>query len=323
MLTLYPPIAPHNSFRLPVGGTHELLVEEFGNPEGLPALFLHGGPGAGCEPYHPRFFDPERYRIVLFDQRGAGRSTPHAELEDNTTPALIDDIEKIRKHLGIDRWVVFGGSWGSTLGLAYTQTHPERVLGLILRGIFLCRKHDIRWFYQEGASRIFPDYWRDFLNHIPAEERGDLQQAYYRRLTSSDEAERLAAAKEWSVWEGRTLSLKTDPDIVSHFAGAHTALGIARIECHYFVNDCFMAPNQLLDNAARLHGIPGAIVHGRYDVICPVDQAYALHDAWPEADFTVVPDAGHAASEPGIVDALIRATQKLARVFCENSEFRA
>src|SRR5215213_1762400 len=312
MLTLYPNIKPYRQFRLSVEAPHDLYVEECGRPDGLPVVFLHGGPGAGCEPYHRRFFDPQRYRAVLLDQRGSGRSRPHAELECNSTPNLVADIERLREHLGIKRWVVFGGSWGSTLGLAYAQAHPERVSGLILRGIFLCRKRDIDWFYSGGASRLFPDYWQDFLEPIPAADRADLMQAYYRRLTGADEVQRMAAAKAWSTWEGRTATLRANSNIVEHFADSRVALSLARIESHYFVNNCFMASDQLLRNADQLRDMPGAIVHGRYDVICPVEQAWELHLAWPQATLTIVPDAGHSATESGIVDALIRATNDMA-----------
>jgi proline iminopeptidase len=278
-------------------------------------LFLHGGPGAGCDPMHRCFFDPERYRIVLFDQRGSGRSTPHAELRANTTWDSVADIETIRRHLNIERWVVFGGSWGSTLALAYGEAHPERVLGLILRGIFLCRPEDIRWFYQQGANRLFPDVWEAYLNPIPEAERHDLIRAYYRRLTGEDEVEQLRMAKAWSAWEGATLSLESDPETVKHFTEAHRALSLARIECHYFVNDSFLEPNQLLRDAYRLHGIPGVIIHGRYDVICPLDGAWALHQAWPDSNLQIIPAAGHAASEPGIVHALVAATRAMAQRF--------
>ncbi|MGB4945736.1 MAG: prolyl aminopeptidase [Candidatus Competibacter denitrificans] len=315
MRVLFPDIKPYSTFRFTVDELHDLYVEECGNPKGLPVLFLHGGPGAGCEPMHRRFFDPERYRIVLFDQRGAGQSTPHAELIDNTLWHLIADIEKLRERLGIDRWVVFGGSWGSTLALAYAETHPDRVLGLILRGIFLCRDEDIHWFYQSGANRLFPDLWEHFLAPIPAVERNDLLHAYHRRLTSTNALEQLRAAKAWSVWEGSTLTLESNPSIVNHFGEARMALSLARIECHYFVNQCFMEPNQLLRDAGRLSGIPGIIVHGRYDVVCPLDNAWALHHAWPDSEIRIVTPAGHAASEPGIVDALITATQHFADRF--------
>ena len=292
---------------------HNLYVEECGNHEGIPVLFLHGGPGAGCEPYHRQFFDPKLYRIVLFDQRGCGRSRPHGALESNTTAALIEDIERIRDELEIERWVIFGGSWGSTLGLAYAETHPKCVLGLILRGIFLCRRRDIHWFYQDGANRLFPDYWQDFIGPIPAEERTQLINAYYQRLTGADEVNRMAAAKAWSVWEGRTATLQPNAKVLDQFSNPHVALALARIECHYFKNDAFLEKNQLLWDADRLRGIPGVIVHGRYDAICPLEQAYALHAVWPEGRLEIVQDAGHAASEPGIVDALIKATREMAQ----------
>jgi proline iminopeptidase len=314
-LTLYPFLKPYRQFRLTVDAPHALHIEESGNPAGLPVVFLHGGPGAGTEPYHRRFFDPAIYRIVLFDQRGCGHSTPHASLENNTTQALIEDMERIRRELDIDRWVVFGGSWGSTLGLAYAESYPSRVLGLILRGVFLCRERDIQWFYQDGASRIFPDHWKDFVALIPDAYRDDILAAYHRMLTSSDEVGRMAAAKAWSIWEGRTATLKANPDVVKHFANPHIALSLARIECHYFVNQSFLEPDQLLRNAQRLRGIPGVIVHGRYDVICPLEQAYALREVWPEAKLDIVPGAGHAAGEPGIVDALIKATREIAALY--------
>lgn len=308
---LYPPLAPRRVHHL-AAGAHRLYVEEAGRSSGLPVVFLHGGPGAGLEPCHRRFFDPERYRIVLFDQRGCGRSLPHGALEANTTQDLIGDIERIRDYLEIDRWVVFGGSWGSTLGLAYAQSFPDRVLGLILRGIFLCRRRDIHWFYQEGASRTLPDYWQDFLAPIPAGERADLLRAYHRYLTGPDEVRRMAAAKAWSVWEGRAATLLPNPEVVDHFADPMRALALARIESHYFVHDAFLGPDQLVAQAPRLRSIPGVIVHGRYDMVCPLDQAYALHRVWPQARLEVIPQAGHSATEPGIVDALVRATGEMA-----------
>jgi len=311
-LTLYPDIKPYASHSFEVDKPHVLHIEECGNPKGLPIVFVHGGPGAGCEPFHRRFFDPNLYRIVLFDQRGCGRSTPHAELQANTTQALVADMELIRQRLNIDKWVIFGGSWGSTLGLIYAQTHADRVLGLVLRGIFLCRDEDITWFYQDGAGRIFPEYWQQYLAPIPMEERGDMVRAYYKRLTGQDEISRMAAAKAWSIWEGRTATLEPRQSVVEHFAHPHTALSLARIECHYFINQSFLAPNQIIRDAYKLATIPGVIVHGRYDVVCPVDQAWALHQAWPQADLKIIGDAGHSATEPGIVDALVRATQKMA-----------
>jgi proline iminopeptidase len=312
MPDLYPDIAPFHTFRLATDSTHELYAEECGRPDGIPAIFLHGGPGAGCEPYHRRFFDPTRYRIILFDQRGCGRSTPHAELECNDTWALVADMERIREYLTIDRWLIFGGSWGSTLALAYTQSHPERVSALVLRGIFLCREEEIRWFYQAGADGIFPDYWAHYLNIIPAAERDDMVAAYYRRLIGTDEIARLAAAKAWSLWEGRTASLLPNEAIIGHFGQVHTALSLARIECHYFMQRAFLEPNQLLRDAHRMANIPGIIVHGRYDMICPLKNAWELHQAWPSSELIIVPDAGHAASEPGIRSALVAATDRFA-----------
>lgn len=315
LMPLYPhnpPLCQHN---LAVGDGHTLHVEEHGTPQGLPAVFLHGGPGAGCSPFQPRFFDPERYRVVTFDQRGCGASTPHAELHANTTAHLLGDIEHIRSSLGIERWLVFGGSWGSALGLAYAQRHPERVLGLVLRGVFLCRRQDIAWFYQRGAGRVFPEHWREFVAPIPLEERDNMVAAYHTRLTGGDELARMAAAKAWSIWEGRTATLRPNPNVVNHFADPYVALSLARIECHYFMHDCFLEPDQLLRDVPRLAGIPGVIVQGRYDMVCPMDQAYALHGAWPSAEYVVVPDAGHSALEPGIIDALVRATDNMAAKF--------
>jgi proline iminopeptidase len=308
MHRLYPPIKANRSFWLTVDPPHEIHVEEAGNPRGLPVLFVHGGPGAGCEDKHRSYFDPNLYRIVLFDQRGAGKSRPHAALEHNTTQALVADMERIRIELGIDRWLLFGGSWGSTLALVYAETHPQRVLGLILRGIFLCRPQEIHWFYQEGASRIFPDYWRDFLEPIPEAEWHDLLHAHYRRLTGGDEVARMRSAEAWSIWEGRTATLTPKQEVVDFFSDPHVALSLARIEAHYFVNHIFLKPNQILHDARRLHTIPGIIVHGRYDIVCPFENAWDLHQAWPEARLEIVPDAGHSASEPGIVNALIQAT---------------
>lgn len=313
MLTLYPDIEPYARHRLAVEPPHELYLEESGNPDGIPVIVIHGGPGGGCEDWYRRFFDAERFRIILLDQRGAGRSTPLAELEGNTTQALVQDLERVREFLGIDRWMLFGGSWGSTLSLAYAQAHPEQVLGLVLRGIFLCRPDDIQWFYQHGAGRVFPDYWRDYVAPIPEDERADMVSAYYRRLTSDNELEQIQAAKAWSVWEGRCATLHPNPRVVEHFAHPHTAIALARIECHYFMNNAFLAPGQLLANAHRLADIPGVIVHGRYDMVCPLDNAFALSEAWPQAELRVIRDAGHSASEPPIVDALIRAVETVSR----------
>lgn len=311
MRTLYPPIEPHEDGKLAVSALHTLHYELCGNPRGTPVIFLHGGPGGGTTPEHRRFFDPAAYRIVLFDQRGAGRSTPHAELRENTTWDLVADMERLRTHLGIDRWVVFGGSWGSTLALAYAETHPDRVRALVLRGIFLCRAWEIQWFYQEGASAIFPDRWEEYLAPIPEAERGDLLRAYHRRLTGDDEAVRLAAARAWSAWEGSTLRLHPDPKLIAEFDEPYRALALARIECHYFVNRIFLeADDWLLAHVGAIRRIPGVIVQGRYDVVCPTTSAWDLHRAWPEAELHIVPDAGHHAMEPGIVDALVGATDR-------------
>ena len=312
MLTLFPDIKPNAQHRIAVDPPHELYVEESGNPDGSPVLVVHGGPGGGCEDYHRRFFDAERYRIILMDQRGAGRSSPLAEFAGNTTQKLVDDMETVRTFLGVDRWILFGGSWGSTLSLVYAQSHPDRVLGLVLRGIFLCRPRDIHWFYQEGASRVFPDYWRDFLAPIPEDERGDLVTAYYRRLTSSNELEQIQAAKAWSIWEGRCATLHPNPRVVEHFGHPHVAIALARIECHYFMNNAFLDDNQIVRDAALLKDIPGIIVHGRYDMVCPLDNALALSQAWPEADLRIIRDAGHSASEPAIIDALMRGVDEVA-----------
>ncbi len=308
----YPEIKPYVTHQLRVDSVHTLYIEESGEPEGIPILFLHGGPGAGCQPYHRRFFDPNRYRIILFDQRGCGRSMPHAELEANNTGLLISDIESIRELLGVSEWMVFGGSWGSTLALAYAEAHPSRVLGLILRGVFLCREREIEWFYQEGASRVYPDYWQDYLSIVPVSERDDMLRAYHRRLTGKDELARMAAAKAWSLWEARTASLLPTKDIINHFSDPHVALSLARIESHYFVNNAFLKPNQLLDNAHRISDIPGIIVQGRYDLICPMESAWELHQAWPKGELKIIADAGHAADEPGIDKALVQATDFFA-----------
>jgi proline iminopeptidase len=310
---LYPPIEPYATHRVAVDAVHDLYLEESGNPRGLPAIFLHGGPGAGCEPRHRCFFDPERYRILLFDQRGSGRSTPHAGLEANTTWHLVADMEHIRRELGIDRWLVFGGSWGSTLALAYAQSHPERVSALIVRGVFLCRDEEIRWFYQEGAGWAFPDWWEDFLSPIPEDEWDDLLQAYHRRLTGDDEVRRMAAAKAWSLWEGRTATLLPNPDVQGYFTDPHVALALARIECHYFAHHAFLEPSQLLRDAHLMAEIPGVIVQGRYDLICPLRSAWELHRAWPRAELNIIRDAGHSAFEPGIRKALVAATDRFAQ----------
>jgi proline iminopeptidase len=309
MKTLYPSIEPYDSGMLAVSPIHTIYYEQCGNPDGKPVVFLHGGPGGGLDPLYPRFFDPDAYRIVLFDQRGAGKSTPHASLEDNTTWALVGDIEKIREHFGIERWQVFGGSWGSTLALAYSQTHPDRVTELVLRGIFLCRQKEIHWFYQEGANAIFPDVWEEYVRIIPEEERGDFLSAYHRRLISDDEAVRLEAARAWSIWEGSTSKLFPDANLIENCGDPTFALAFARIECHYFMNNAFFdSDNYLIENVGKIRHIPAVIVQGRYDVVCPAMSAWELHRAWPEAKLHITPDAGHSATESGNISTLVEAT---------------
>ncbi|MEM9567368.1 MAG: prolyl aminopeptidase [Cyanobacteria bacterium P01_E01_bin.34] len=315
MRTLYPSIQPYSSGQLAVSDLHTIFYEESGNPAGKPVVFLHGGPGGGSQPKYRQYFDPQLWRIVLFDQRGCGRSTPHAELEDNTTWTLVNDIEQLRQHLDIETWTVFGGSWGSTLALTYAQAHPDRCAGLILRGIFMLRQQEIRWFYQEGASNIYPDAWEDYLKPIPEAERHDLLSAYYKRLTDSDLQVRQEAARAWAIWEGRTSKLLPDPNAASQFGRDGFADAFARIECHYFVNKGFFEREDLLfQNINRIRHIPCFIVQGRYDVVCPMTTAWQLHKAWPDAEFVVIPDAGHSVSEPGIVDALVDATDRFARL---------
>jgi proline iminopeptidase len=311
MKTLYDPIEPFKQGMLKVSPLHNLYYEQCGNPNGLPVVFLHGGPGGGLVANYRRYFDPEAYHIVLFDQRGSGQSIPHASLEENTTWRLVADIERLREHLGIEKWMVFGGSWGSTLALAYAQTHPEHVSTMVLRGIFLCRPREIDWFYQYGASAIFPDVWEEFLRVIPEQERGNMLEAYYRRLTSEDEAVRLEAARSWSIWEGSTSKLIPDQGLIDTFSDPHKALSLARIEAHYFRNNSFFeTDNYLIENVGRIRHIPCVIVQGRYDVVCPAENAWELHRAWPEAELIIVPDAGHSITEPGIIGALVEATDR-------------
>lgn len=313
MRDLYPEIEPYDSGMLAVDARHTLYYEQCGNPAGKPVVILHGGPGAGCNARMRRFHDPAKYRIVLFDQRGSGRSTPHADLVDNTTWHLVSDIEALRETLGIARWQVFGGSWGSTLALAYAQKHPERVTELVLRGIFMLRRWELEWFYQQGASRLFPEAWAHYLAPIPPEERGDLIAAYHRRLTSDDPATRLAAARAWSIWEGGTSYLNIDPGYAASHGDAAFALAFARIENHYFVNHGFFdADDQLLRDTHRIADIPGVIVHGRYDVVCPVQNAWDLHQAWPRADLVVTPASGHSGFEAENVAALVEACDRFA-----------
>ncbi|MDH3624450.1 MAG: prolyl aminopeptidase [Myxococcales bacterium] len=311
---LFPEIEPYDSGFLGVDDIHSVYYEQCGNPEGKPAVFLHGGPGGGCNAVHRRFWDPSAYRIVLFDQRGCGRSTPHAELRNNTTWHLIEDMERLREHLGIERWQLFGGSWGSTLSLAYAQQHPSRVTELVLRGIFLLRRREILWYYQEGASRIFPEAWQEYLAPIPRDEREDMLGAYYKRLTSSQQDVRMAAARAWSTWEGSTSRLIPDADLIKRTGEDQFAEAFARIECHYFINGGFFENDgALLENIARIQHLPAIIVQGRYDVVCPAESALELHRAWPGSQLVVVPDAGHSALEPGITAQLVAATESFAR----------
>ena len=311
--SLYPEIEPYRSGWLKVSGGHDIYFEECGAPGGKPVLMVHGGPGGGCNPSMRRYHNPARYRIVLFDQRGCGRSTPYASLDNNTTWDLVADMERLREHLGIETWQLCGGSWGSTLSLAYAQTHPERVTELVLRGIFLLRKAELDWFYQEGCSWIFPDAFESYLAPIPPAERANMVEAYYRRLTSSDLETQLEAARAWSVWEGTTLSLFHDRERIQKFANDNYALAFARIECHYFINrGFFRGDNQLIEDAGRIAHIPGTIVHGRYDVVTPLKNAWDLTKAWPRAELFVVPDAGHSMTEPGIVHEIVSATDRYA-----------
>lgn len=306
---LYPEIEPYRSGMLEVDSVHRMYWEECGNPRGQPVVFLHGGPGAGSAPAHRRFFDPAHYRIVVFDQRGAGRSRPLGELERNTTPLLIADMERLRRHLHIERWLVFGGSWGSTLAIAYAIEHAERCSGLVLRGIFLCRQSEIDWFLY-GVRNLFPEAWTAFAQAIPAAERSDLLTAYYKRLTDPDPAVHLPAAKAWSVYEGSCSTLLASPETVAYFASDIVALGLARIEAHYFTNSIFLPHNALLDNIRRIRKVPAVMVQGRYDAVCPIVTADDLHRAWPEAEYVVVPDAGHSAWESGICAELVKATER-------------
>ncbi len=311
--SLYPPLDPHESGLLKVSDIHEIYYEVSGSPDGKPVVVCHGGPGGGATPSMRRYFDASRYKIILFDQRGCGRSRPNACLEENTTWRLVEDMEALRRKLGIEKWQVFGGSWGSTLALTYAQQHPDRVTELVLRGIFMLRKEEIDWFYQEGANWVLPEAWEDFIAPIPEAERGDLLTAYHRRLTGDDEEERLRCARAWSIWEGGAVSLYPSPERVSSFGGEAFAIAFARIESHYFINKGFFDhESQILRDMDKIRHIPGVIVQGRYDIVTPMKSAWDLHRAWPEATLDIVLDAGHAASEPGIIDALVRATDGFA-----------
>ena len=313
MRTLYPEITPYQTGMLQVDDRHTLYWEQCGNPNGKPVVLLHGGPGAGCNDKMRRFHDPSKYRIILFDQRGAGRSKPHADLINNTTWDLVADIEKLREHLGVEQWQVFGGSWGSTLALAYAESHPRRVTELVLRGIFMLRRWELEWFYQEGASRLFPDAWQHYISAIPEVERHDLISAFHRRLTSEDAQTRLAAAQAWAIWEGGTSYLEIPENYTQTHGDAEFALAFARIENHYFVNGGFFeVEGQLLRDAHKIADIPGVIVHGRYDVVCPIQSSFDLHKVWPKAELIVSPHSGHSALEAENIDALVRATDRFA-----------
>jgi len=312
MFQLYPEIKPYARHTVKVGDLHELYVDESGDAEGIPVLFVHGGPGSGCEFDSRCFFDPEKYRIILFDQRGSGRSTPHAETAQNTLTDLISDMETIRKSLNISDWVLFGGGWGSTLSLAYAQAHPDTVLGMVLRGTFLARKSDINWMYQEGASRVFPDYWEEFKRIVPQAEQKNLLASYSQRLNGEDELAKMSAAKAWSMWEAHCASMHPNQRLMKHYANPHRSLARARVGSHYFVRNCFMEENQLLDNMAVIRHIPGILVHGRFDMVSRLENAYSLNRAWPGSQLFVIREAGHSATEPAIIDGLIRATRDLA-----------
>lgn len=311
MKELYPEIEPYHKEMLSVSELHTLYVEQSGNPEGRAVIFLHGGPGGGSQADYRRYFDPKKWRIILFDQRGCGKSTPFAELKENTTWDLVSDIEKIRQHLKIDKWSVFGGSWGSTLALSYATSHPNKVQALFLRGIFMLRQKELKWFYQEGASKIYPDAWEHYIAPIPQDERHDYITAFYKRLTSTNEEEKVKAAKAWSVWEASTSKLIPSNELMSDFSEDQFAQAFARIECHYFINKGFFeTEDYLLQNIDQIRHIPSIIVQGRYDVVCPAESAWELHKAWPEAEFLFVDDAGHSLSERGITAALIEATDR-------------
>jgi len=319
MQILFPEIKPYKRHQLKVSDTHELYLDEAGNPGGIPILFVHGGPGAACDASSRRFYDPAVFHIITFDQRGCGRSTPHGELQENETAFLIEDMEAIREYLNIDSWVLFGGSWGSTLSLLYAQEFPDRVMAMLLRGIFLCRQCDLDWLYKEGASRVFPDHWEDFIRVIPESERSDMISAYYQRLTGPDELAQMSAAKVWSAWEAHCAKLRPSVEVVTKRSKPHNAMALSRIETHYFFNKGFIEENQILKNCDRIKHIPITIVHGRYDMICPLDNALTLYKHLPESELHIVRDSGHSATEPATIDALIHAVEDMAKRLEENS----
>jgi proline iminopeptidase len=313
MQPLYPEIKYNQTYLLKTDDGHEVYYEESGSLDGTPVIFLHGGPGSGCSSVHRRYFDPEKYRIILMDQRGCGRSKPHASLKNNTTQHLITDIEAIREALNIKKWVVMGGSWGVTLALAYAESHPQQVLGMILRGVFLGRKQDVDWLYSDGTRRVFPDYWQEFVQPIPKNEQGNIVSAFHKRLTGQNELAKMGAAKAWSFWEAKVATLDPNSSVVDHFSNPHLAMGMARISTHYFLNNCFLEENQLIQNAHQLKGIPGIIVHGRYDMLCPLENAWTLQSVWQDSEIHIIRDAGHSATEVGIIDGLVRATKLMTK----------
>ena len=315
MLALYPEIKPYARHQLKVDDLHELYIDESGTPEGIPVLFVHAGPGSGCEFDSRCFFNPEKYRIILFDQRGSGRSTPHGELLHNETANLVEDIEKIRDYLEVDRWVVFGGGWGATLSLAYAETFPDRVMGLVLRGVFLGRRKDIDWQYQDGASRFFPDHWEDYIAPIAPGSRGDIPRAYHELVTGPNDLARMSAAKSFSAWEAHCSTLHPNQRLIEHLSSSHRSLARCRVGTHYLVNQCFLEEDQIIERASVLEHIPGIIVHGRFDMVSPLDNAYSLHAVWPNSQLFIIREAGHSATEPAIIDALIRATRDMALRF--------
>ncbi len=317
MLPLYPEIKPFARHRLKVDDVHDLYIDESGTPDGIPVLFLHAGPGSGCEFDSRCFFDPEKYRIILFDQRGAGRSLPHGELRDNTTAHLVADIERIREYAGVDEWMLFGGGWGSTLALKYAQTRPDRVLSLVLRGVFLGTEDEIRWVYQTGTSQFFPDHWEDFVRPIPEDERDDLVGAYAQQMQGTNELKRMAAAKAWSAWSGHCATVQPHQRLIHHYSDARRALSRCKVGTHYHANRCFLEADELLTNMPTIRHLPATIVHGRFDMVCPLENAFRLHRAWTGAQLFIVRDAGHSATEPTIIDALIRATRDMASRFEE------
>ena len=315
MLPLYPEIKPYTRHRLDVNDVHQLYIDESGTPDGIPVLFVHSGPGSGCEFDSRCFFNPEKYRIILFDQRGAGRSKPHADLSDNNTQALVADMEKIREFLGIEKWMLFGGGFGSMLSLVYAETHSDAVLALVMRGIFLGRKSDVNWIYQEGVSRFYPDHWEDYIAPISKEEQRDFIQAYKKRIEGADELASMAAAKVWSRWESHCSTMHPNTRLIKHFINPSRAMARSKIGLHYYANDCFLAENQIMDNAGAISDIPGIIVHGRYDMLCPLEHAFKLHEVWPISQLFIVREAGHSATEPALIDALIRATRDMSLRF--------